>query len=227
MEEDDDVIEILPSQSRSARSDLYVSRSRLSAPNGARYDFWGLYCEHDLGVGDFIGMYNGMWISSSDSFSFGNRYAIECSIGVTVAPPGQRPDPRRYPIAMANEPPLGVEANATMQEFHFGREHVENIPSQHNEDLFHGVGLIACVAIPRNTEIYWHYGPRYHRDYTTGSSCRAEANAHPCDALGHQLSFDAVSPMIDSPSNSSDDSDDPNYGRRWRSQHLLHRLLSR
>tara|TARA_B110000046_G_scaffold184991_1_gene225137 strand:+ start:2771 stop:3496 length:726 start_codon:yes stop_codon:yes gene_type:complete len=224
-DDDEDVIEILPSTSASARTDLYVSRTILRDAHGARYHFWGLYCDNDLSAGDFIGMYNGTWISSGDNFPFGNRYALTLSHGMTVSPPGQRPDPRGYPVAMANEPVLHSTANANMQEWTFGPEHVEHIPIQHRgESRFYGVALVACVDIPRNTEIKWHYGPNYSRNYGIGAACSGELTSHPCDALGHKLPFDAVSPALSSPSNSDDD--DPSYGRVWPAQERVVHLNS-
>jgi hypothetical protein len=70
-----------------------------------------------------------------------------------------------------------------------------------------------CTHIPQNTEIRWHYGETYAplRDYNTGGPCRVIVrDLHPPDVLGHLLPYDAVSPMLDSPSNSSS-SDDPEY----------------
>ena len=114
--DDDDVFEFLPIQTQSCRQDLYVSRTRLhDEPSGQRYDFWGLFCHKDIRKGEFIGMYAGLWIHSSQSFNFGNRYAIDLSHGMTVAPPGQRPNPQQYPIAMANEPRPHTTANAMLK----------------------------------------------------------------------------------------------------------------
>ena len=222
MDDDDDIIEILPSQSPAARIDLYAARTRL-ARDGIRYDFWGLYCHNEIHRGEFIGMYSGVWIPASDTFEFGNRYAVELSHGMTVAPPGQRPDPRQYPIAMANEPPPNTTANATLQEWTFGAEDVADVPHDDDDARYHGVALVACAHIPRDTEICWYYGPRYAREYTVGRGCRAASDQHPRAALGHLIPRDAVSPMLDSPSNSDDD--DPPYGRlAWRSHRLVHQL---
>lgn len=208
-----DAYEFLPiHQPQTCITGLYVARTSLQAPSGERYDFWGLFCHHHLKVGDFIGMYRGMWIHHSDSFDFGNRYAIDLSHGMTVAPPGQRPDPQQYPISMANEPRPDASANAVLYEYVFGREHVANIPTNVSETVFFGCGLIACADIPPNTEICWHYGRKYERDYPVGEACTAKPNAHPVDVLKRPLSFDAVSPMLDSPSNTSDDDSDPDYG---------------
>ena len=222
MDEDDDVVEIVPADSAACRPDLYAARTRLRDPEGQRYDFWGLYCERDLQPGDFIGMYAGMWLHRSRAFPFGNRYAVELSHGMTVAPPGQRPDPRRYPIAMANEPRPGERANAVLHEWVLGRDDVAQPPP--DQSVFFGVGLVACAAIPRQTEICWHYGPSYQAlpDYPVGEACTVTDVRHPTQALGHPLPNDAVSPWVDTPSASSDSDDDPSYGGG-----LLARLLVR
>ena len=80
-DEDDDVFEYLPSLSASCRSDLYIARTRLLAPSGDRYNFWGLFCHNDIRAQEFIGMYAGMWRDISEGvFPFGNRYAVEFSM---------------------------------------------------------------------------------------------------------------------------------------------------
>lgn len=225
--EDEDVYEYLPIHYNGCIPELYVARSRLlNAVTGQRYDFWGLFCERNIRSGEFIGMYNGIWIHSGHTFEFGNRYAIELSHGMMVAPPGQRPDPQLYPIAMANEPQSGTTANAFLHEWVFGREDVENIPQDVHDEHFFGAGLVACADIPQNTEITWYYSATYDkiRDYQVGVSCAipTHINVHPTDALGHAVPYDAVSRMLDSPSNSSS-SDDPDY--RSTKEDLVLKLL--
>ena len=87
------------------------------------------------------------------------------------------------------------------------------IPANVTEDSFHGVGLVACERIPRDTEICWHYGESYTglRDYPVGDACAVDTAVHPPQALGHPLPYTSVCPMLDSPSASSDELDDP-----WR-----------
>ena len=145
---------------------LYISRSELKNADGDMFDFWGLYNDTDLKPGDFIGMYNGIWIHESEGFSFGHKYAIELSHGMMVAPPGQRPNPQKYPIAMANEPHKDGEANSTMVELIFGREHIDNIPHDVKDERFYGIGMFACKDIPKGTEILWFYGDSYAKNVT-------------------------------------------------------------
>ena len=142
---------------------------------------------------------------------------------MAVAPPGQRPNPRQYPIAMANEPRPSTIANAMLREWVLGREHIVGIPQHVNDDHFFGAGLVACVNIPRNTEICWHYGPRYQslRNYPVGNPCDVQTDVHPVQSLGHPLPYNAVSPMIDTPSNSDESDDDPSYSGLWRAEHKL------
>ena len=216
MSDEDDVYEIIPTRSLSCIPELYVARSCLRDSNGRRYDFWGLFCDKDLKRGDFIGMYSGQWTHAGDPFDFGTRYAIQLSYGMLVAPPGQRPDPHFYSLAMANEPHPAAMANSILHEWVFGREDVENIPINVRDTRFYGVGLVACEDIPKRTEIHWHYGSLYGptRDYPVGSSCKMNSvNVHPPHVLGHKLPYDSVSPILDSPSNSSDSSsqEDPSY----------------
>lgn len=211
--DDEGFVEYLPVKSHSCRAGLYVAKTRLRMSSGALYDFWGLFCHDDIPRGDFIGMYSGIWIHSDDAFPFGNRYAIEVASGLLVAPPGQRPDPQEYPIAMANEPAPGGTANAMMQEWVFGRRDIAQIPDHVHDDVFHGVGLLACEFIPRDTEIRWYYGASYGgiRDYAVGDGCDVVSDVHPCLALGRQLPFDAVSPALDSPSSTDNEDSDPDY----------------
>ena len=96
---------------------------------------------------------------------------------------------------MANEPRPGESANAFLREWVFGRENVENIPQNVNDERFFGVGLVACADIPRDTEIRWYYGRTYNniRDYPSGTSCTpTETNIHPPTALGHAIPYEAV-----------------------------------
>ena len=216
--DEEDVYEYFPTQSQVVSNHLYVARTRLTDQMGQRYWFWGLYSHRNIRRGEFIGMYNGMWIHNSLSFEFGNRYAIELSHGMVVSPPGQQPDPQRYPIAMANEPRPNTRANAFLHEWTFGREDVAGIPHNVNENVFFGVGLVACEDIPANGEIRWHYGVHYEslRGYNIGEPCETIPNVsglNPTEILGHRLPYDAVSPFIDSPSNSEGDDSDPEYRR--------------
>mmetsp|Transcript_19137 Transcript_19137/g.27798 ORF Transcript_19137/g.27798 Transcript_19137/m.27798 type:complete len:267 (+) Transcript_19137:3515-4315(+) len=206
-------VEYLPVNSRCCRVDLYVAKTRLRMSNGGLYDFWGLFCHNDIEKGDFIGMYSGIWIHSDGAFSFGNRYAIEVASSLLVAPPGQRPDPQEYPIAMANEPAPGTIANATLREWVFDRQDVAQIPENVHDHMFHGVGLLACEFIPHDTEIRWFYGAAYSgiRNYPVGDGCDVVSDIHPCKALGRQLPFDAVSPTLGSPSSSDNEDSDPTY----------------
>lgn len=206
-------MEYLPVTSHSCRTDLYVSKTRLRMASGQLYDFWGLFCHNDIPKGGFIGMYSGIWIHSDGAFPFGNRYAIEVASSLLVAPPGQRPDPQQYPIAMANEPAPGTVANATLREWAFDRRDVAQIPTKVLDHMFHGTGLLACELIPRNTEIRWFYGDTYSgiRNYPVGGGCGVASDVHPPHALGHQLPFDSVSPILASPSATDDEESDPSY----------------
>ena len=227
MMDDDEIIEYLPIQHAGSRDDLYVAKSRLRTPHGQPYDFWGLYCHNDIRKGEFIGMYNGMWIHSHEIFPFGNRYAIQVASSMMVAPPGQQPNPQQYPIAMANEPAPGTRANAMLREWVFSRADIAGIPQNVADDSFHGVGLVACVDIPQNSEIYWHYGPHYNpiRGYATGDPCHILTDVHPPQALGHPLPYDCVSPVLDSPSASDDSDADPSYRGKWRALHNISKLI--
>lgn len=227
---DDDAFEYLPSRSTSCRPDLYIARTRLTAPSGDRYNFWGLFCHNDIQAKEFIGMYAGVWQDvTQGTFPFGNRYAVEFSM-LLVAPPGQQPDPQRYPIAMANEPPHNSQANATLQEWIFDRADIDGIPANIKDLHFHGIGLVACKLIPKNTEITWFYGATYDpiRDYVAGAPIQCTSDAHPPHVLGHRLPYDAVSPPLSSPSVSSDDEEyDPKYTSMWNAELRLREMRFR
>ena len=214
MGDEEDVFEYLPVRTTACRQDLYVARTRIrDAGSNELYDFWGLFCHNDIASGEFIGMYNGIWMHAAEgTFAFGNRYAIEVASSLLVAPPGQRPDPQLYPIAMANEPPSGETANAMLAEWVFDQDEIRDIPEDCIETHFHGVGLVACRDIPRDTEITWYYGGHYSRDYPTGHPCEISHTVHPPQSLGHKLPYDCVSPILSSPSASSDEDADPSYG---------------
>ena len=225
-DEDDDMFEYLPSLSASCRSDLYIARTRLVAPSGDRYNFWGLFCHNDIRAQEFIGMYAGMWRDISEgAFPFGNRYAVEFSM-LLVAPPGQQPDPQQYPIAMANEPTPNSQANAMLKEWIFDRSDIDGIPTNVTDSQFHGIGLVACKHIMKNTEITWHYGASYDpiRNYQTGLSITCTTNAYPPQVLGHLLPYNSVSPPLSSPSNSDDEHNDPTYASTWTAELKLSRI---
>ena len=225
-DDDDDVFEYLPSLSASCRSDLYIARTRLVAPAGDRYNFWGLFCHNDINAGEFIGMYAGMWRDVSEGlFPFGNRYAVEFAM-LLVAPPGQQPDPQQYPISMANEPARNTQANAMLKEWVFDRSEIDGVPANVTDSHFHGIGLVACRHIPRNTEITWQYGETYNpiRDYHTGANITCTTNVHPPQVLGHNLPYNSVSPPLSSPSTSDDEHDDPTYTSTWTAEVKLSRM---
>ena len=204
----------LPSESESARRDLYVGRTMLRSET--RFDFFGLFCYRDINPGDFLGMYSGEWIHESEDFEFGNKFAVSASNGMSVSPPGEHPNPQSYPVAMANEPQKYGEhnqANAFLRELIFDRADVE--VSEHlNEQIYVGLGLFACELIPANTEIFWFYGSDYKRDYEVGKGCTFVGPFEdPLTVLTTPIPFDAVTPFsAETPSQTtSDDSYDASY----------------
>jgi len=187
----------IPSESLSARSDLYVGRTVLRS-EGRRLDFFGLFCYRDIHAGEFIGLYNGAWIHESESFEFGNKFAVTASNGMSVSPPGEYPNPQLYPLAMANEPQKNKIANAFLRELVFDRGDVKATDAL-NEQIFLGLGLFACEQIAANTEILWFYGNGYEpeRDYEAGEGCGFEKGRFQdhFDVLRAPIPLDAVTPF--------------------------------
>ena len=203
----------IPSESTSARSDLYVGRTMLLLRNETRFNFFGLFCYRDINPGEFIGLYSGKWIHESENFEFGNKFAVTASNGMSVAPPQQSPNPQIYSIAMANEPQAHGsfnKANAFLRELIFDRSDIQ-VPQNINEQIYIGLGLFACDHIPANTEILWFYGESYQpeRDYEPGQPCTFQGPFQDhLTVIATPIPFDAVTPFSAATPSQTDSSDE-------------------
>lgn len=214
--------------SKCAIKELYIKQTQLKDIHGNRLNFRGLFCSKTLHEGDFIGMYNGKWQHEEYALDDNtSKYTIGMSHGMNVFPLST--NPKTYPIAMANEPPEHFTANATMTELVFDREDISDIPGNVKDQLFFGLALIACTQIEAHTEITWFYGPHYSnlRTYAHGQPCSTtKLQGNPVNVLGHRLPYDAVSPFIESPSNSDSDdkSDDEWRPKTWPAEKKVKKI---
>ena len=223
--EEEDVYEIIPSRDPASRRTLYSAKTRLrDQRTGEQFEFYGLFCSEQLHAGDFIAMYSGEWFheDATDLTVEQNRYALSISAGLVIVPTllNGAPDPALFPAAMGNEPMPGRHANAMLVEWTFGRDQITGIPSDVSDTAFYGCGLVACCAIPRDTEIRWDYGANYPRrlyHYERGLPCLNPVQGSivgpqlPAQYLGG-VPFEAVSPLLEPPSVSSEEhSSDPDW----------------
>ena len=89
--------------------------------------------------------------------------------------------PRRYPLAMANEPPVGFKSNASIKEFTRAKNVVPHLP-QKAEIV--ALGFYVCDFIPAGSEIFVHYGNQYdRRHYATPFGARRVVGDPCCPPL--------------------------------------------
>ena len=185
------------------RDGLYVSQSRLYEENGGRANFLGLFTKNKIKAGSFIGFYAGEWFTerrynrlAAKGRALRDKYAISCSSGLIISPPigrDKRPDFRKFPISMANEPSLYGAANAILREYTFNFDEIEDgIEDERFDEDFYAVGLVACRDIGSNREILWHYGAAYPRPYSVGKKCRVPANEEDPISLFEHIPLSAV-----------------------------------
>lgn len=174
--------EIIIVTQRNCRSSLYVTRATIHEDNSPNE--FGLFCTEKLIAGNFIGLYNGEWFTAEAFDSLHDhearsKYAIsavDAQLGdAVVSPPlqGGRPDPKVFPLAMANEPPPGGTANCYLVEYQFLMDEV-NIDSaidQTRHDVpYSALGLVASEMIEPHAELFWHYGSTFPRNYDEGAA---------------------------------------------------------
>ena len=185
-ESDDDGAEDIDHEC--CRDGLYVAQTRLNDTDGRRRDFLGLFTRRKIKKGEFIGFYTGEWYTEraynrlrASQRTQRNEYAISSSSGLILSPPigrYRRPTIKDHPISMANEPSRYYQANATLREYSFNFDEVEDgLEEARFDEDFDAIGLIACRDIGRNREILWFYGAAFPRPYSVGKQCKMPPNA--------------------------------------------------
>jgi hypothetical protein len=121
----------------------------------------GLFAARPLRAGDAIGFYAG--IPCCELTREQEAFAVDVGgFDAAILPPldaHDRVDFELYPMAAANEPAEGCEANMVLV-----------------GDKIYEVGGNACVvlafyaaaAVEAGDELLWQYGPKYRRDYPVG-----------------------------------------------------------
>ena len=156
----------IPSQSNACRGGLYA---RLSTVVPWEQNELGLFMEHPLDKGAFVGLYAGDWhtdykrLHDRDTQLALNRYAVTNPNGrMVVAPPlaqGSRPDPRFFPLAMINEPVSYWEANCTIHEVRFLYDELndpQGTVAENNQDgEWIGLAIVTCKRVGARRELTW------------------------------------------------------------------------
>ena len=189
---------------------LYVKKTNILNPENIKFDFYGLFSSKSLTKGDFIGLYSGDWYEEPIQLSE-EESLYSVSTGDYVIVPeiddNGRPNPERFPIAMANEPPIAKRANAQMVSWKIDGKYVQD---SNSDEKYTGFGLIACRNIHAHTEIVWYYGDEYsqNRKYNVGKGCRVNVAGnvaqHPQNIL-KKIPRNSVNFYIQTPVPSSDE----------------------
>lgn len=158
------------------RPNLFIKQTNLTKGK-KRLPFMGLFTSAPIRKYDFIGIYRGdFYEEDSDSETESgipkSAYSINVS-GVTLVP--EHVDKQKNPMAMANEPPKGTQANVTIIEWVKCKD---AIPGRHgkNKDCLM-VAFHACRDISEGEELYYYYGSKYdrrsygRRPYNVGTGC--------------------------------------------------------
>ena len=154
--------------------------------------FHGLFATADIPAYGFVGLYAGVfyeeWWSEDDELDGDppprSHYAVNLS-GFTVVPPGEDTprgvDPRRYPLAMMNEPPRGQTANVSIVEWSKAGEAVPGLPPTAKVLV---AAVHTCRAVAAGEELYYHYGDAYdrahygRRPHSVGEPCPEIRRGH-------------------------------------------------
>ena len=139
-------------------------------------------------LGAFVGFYLGEWftpaaLTARDDANRRNEYAISTSGDaryeeLVVSPPvlaGGGVCPSQYPLAMANEPGPGREANCVLVEYKFLLDELAQpglVPEALHDLEFAAVGLVCTRPVGARRELTWHYGRHYGRTYPVGRPSR-------------------------------------------------------
>lgn len=170
------------------RSGLVVKQTKLRKA-GKRLPFNGLFTTVDLPAYAFLGYYAGTFYEEYwDGEALEDvtpppvsHYAVNLS-GFTIVPPGHNgPSPEKYPLAMMNEPPRNMEANAGVIEWLYARDAVPGLKPSEKVLV---AAIHVCRAVAANEEIYFYYGDLYDRrhygrkPYNVGFGCKTINRAH-------------------------------------------------
>lgn len=197
------------------RDGLYVAQTGLSDENGRRHSFMGLFTRRKIRKGEFIGFYTGEWFTECAyqrlrpaQRAMRDAYAVSLSSDLVVSPPmnrrgrrdlQRRPDMKKHPLSMANEPSLHRQANVILKEYSFLYDEIESgVDEERADESFDAIGLVACRDIGRNREIFWSYGPHYPRPYPAGKNCRQPEAAQDPASLYEFIPLCAVPAFIHS-----------------------------
>lgn len=165
------------------RPDLYIARTKL-CKNGQRYTFLGLFTGKPLKAGQFIGFYTGEWWDPEayerrkDKHKL-NEYALNTSADLIISPPiakyEKRPDIKKHPMSISNEPNEKQISNAILVEYNFNVDEIDidadEIDEERWDDDFPAAALVTCKDIKKDEEILWTYGGNP-RPYRKGKSCK-------------------------------------------------------
>lgn len=167
------------------RPNLIVQQTLLKKGK-KRLEFNGLFTSESIPKGGFIGFYSGDFFDEEDEIP-NSHYALNGS-GYTVVPPGENTrrgvDPLLHPLGMANEPPLGTVANATVVEWSLAKDAIPGIDPKRRVGV---LAIHACRDIEVGEEIYFHYGELYDRrhygrkPYNVGKGCTISRKSIPED----------------------------------------------
>ena len=200
---DEDTNRIL-SQSDACRGGLYT---RLSSVVPWQRNEYGLFTQHALEKGAFVGLYAGDWHGVREYLRLDTRLALDRYAVTTtdkkmvVAPPlghGGRPDPRLFPLAMMNEPVSYWEANCTIHEVKFVYDELDDpnltVAEDDQDGEWIGLAMVTCKRVGAGRELTWNYGPSYPRTgYEAGAECSLDERAQrPHTVLVHGIPVSAV-----------------------------------
>ena len=179
---------------------MYHARTQLVDPNGVRLNFTGLFTEKPLPRGAFVGLYTGEWVTprayKRRDVKKRDRYAVNCSVDeryeeVICSPRPLFPrsvNSEKYPMAMANEPGLGKEANLILREYNFSIDELQFpnlVPDDLHDHDFAALGLVTSLPVCAHEELSWYYGADFKRKYKVGRQSKLpKLIEDPLDILG-------------------------------------------
>ena len=153
---------------------------------------FGLFTSHPIAKSTVIGWFAGPVLEfadlKKDASDWHIKYAVHLNNKLVVVPQSTHLpiNPNLDPMFLVNEPMPNTTANADVVKHPIPSQFLQGEAAKRDVPSF-VCALVACSDIRAFSEITWHYGKQYDRNYDVGSSCHVQEKAGVNDFIGQDI----------------------------------------